>query len=527
MKLLSLIRFLRKPLKTTKTEHLDRTQQPAAKQSRQIMYSDLQQNLDKLRSIYSNCSDIIIRSFVIGGHTQAIMMYIEGLADSESIEEHLFVPLIEGEAGDGQDLAYLKKRITLAQIMEFNTFEQCVEFLSNGYPILIVDKITQGLAFGLSKWEKRAIEEPSAEAGIRGPREGFTETLRVNTSQIRRIIKSPHLKMESITIGEYTQTRTVIAYIDGLADLTVVDEIKKRLQEVQIDGILESGYIEELIRDHPFSPFPLMLNTERPDVACSNLLEGRVAVLTEGTPFVLVAPITLFSLMQTQEDYYQGYWYGTMTRLLRYCFTLISLLLPSFYVAVLTFHQEMIPGSLLVSMASSREEIPFPALVEVIIMEVFFEALREAGIRLPKQIGAAVSIVGALVIGQAAVQAGLISAPMVIVVALGGISSFMIPRYVAGIAIRMLRFPLMMLAGTLGLAGIMMGLILIVLHLCKLRSFGVPYLASITNPQLKELKDVLFRSPWWMMNTRPRLTGGYNKYRQGNRQMSASWEEDE
>ena len=252
-----------------------------------------------------------------------------------------------------------------------------------------------------------------------------------------------------------------------------------RLKRIEIDGILESGYIEEMIEDNPYSPFPQIMTTERPDIACSNLLEGRAVILVEGTPFSLIAPISFFSLIQSHEDYYQRFMIGTIIRWLRYLFLGVSLLFPSLYVAILTFHQEMVPAQLLLSMAASREAVPFPAIVEALLMEIAFEALREAGVRLPKQIGSAVSIVGALVIGQAAVQAGLVSAPMVIIVAITGISSFMIPRYVAGIAIRMLRFPIMLLAATLGLLGIMMAIIAIAIHLCTLRSFGVPYLAPL------------------------------------------------
>ena len=247
-----------------------------------------------------------------------------------------------------------------------------------------------------------------------------------------------------------------------------------------------------MIEDNPNSPFPQIMTTERPDVACSNLfLGGRAVILVEGTPFCLIAPISFFSLIQSQEDYYRRFMIGTLIRWLRYLFLGLSLLLPSVYIAVLTFHHEMVPSPLLLSMAASRETVPFPAIIEALIMEITFEALREAGVRLPKQIGSAVSIVGALVIGQASVQAGLVSAPMVIVVAITGISSFMMPRYIAGIAIRMLRFPIMLLAGTLGLLGIIMGVIAIVIHLCNLRSFGVPYLAPLAPLKGKELKDVL------------------------------------
>jgi spore germination protein KA len=319
-------------------------------------------------------------------------------------------------------------------------------------------------------------------------------------------------------IGTYTRTNVSIAYIDGLADKTLIEEITTRLERIKIDGILESEYIEEMIEDNPYSPFPQIMTTERPDVACSCLLEGRAVILVEGTPFTLIAPISFFSLIQSQEDYAQRFMAGTFIRWLRFFFMGLSLLLPSLYVAILTFHHEAVPTALLLSSAASREAVPFPAIVEALAMEITFEALREAGVRLPKQVGSAVSIVGALVIGQASVQAGLVSAPMVIVVAITGIASFMMPRYIAGIAFRMLRFPMMLLAGTLGLLGIMMGIIAIVIHLCSLRSFGVPYLTPLAPLKGQELKDVLWRAPWWKMDTRPRLTGDSNVYRQAQEQ---------
>ncbi|NOU97271.1 spore germination protein [Paenibacillus sp. LMG 31456] len=511
---------LNKWLKMNQTQSQSKEQQkPANNPLQQKLYSSLQQNEQLLRSIYNNSTDVVFRSFLIGEQINAILIYIDGLSDCEGIEEYVIAPLMKEEAGETTNLKQLiERKISVSQANEFNTFSSCIEYLSNGNPILLRDNEPSGLALGLTKWEKRAIEEPAAEMVIRGPREGFTETLRINTSQLRRIIKSPSLKLESMKIGDYTQTNIVIAYIEGLVDQTLVEEVRTRLQRIRIDGILESGYIEEMIEDTPYSPFPQLLSTERPDVTCGSLLEGRVAILVEGTPFVLIAPATFFSLVQAAEDYYQRFVVSTATRWLRYFFLLMSILLPSVYVAILTFHQEMVPGSLLISMASSRESVPFPALIEALIMEITFEALREAGVRLPKQVGAAVSIVGALVIGQASVQAGLVSAPMVMVVAITGIASFMVPRYIAGVALRLLRFPLIILAGTLGLLGIMMGIIAIVLHMCSLRSFGVPYLSSISTPKMDEMKDVLFRAPWWMMNKRPHLTGEYNKYRQASDQ---------
>lgn len=300
----------------------------------------------------------------------------------------------------------------------------------------------------------------------------------------------------------------------GIAAPELVEEVMSRLRRIENDGLLASAYIEELIEDNPASPFPQVLSTERPDVASAYLLEGHVVIIADGTPSVLIAPVTFFSLLQSPEDYYERYVVGSAIRWLRYLFFAISLLGPSLYVAVLSFHQEMIPTTLLLTVAQSREQVPFPALVEAVLMESMFEALREAGARLPKQIGSAVSIVGALVIGQAAIAAGIVSAPMVMVVAITGIASFMAPRFTVGIAIRLLRFPMMFLAGFLGFLGLILGIIVILNHLLTLRSFGVPYLSPLAPMKSRELKDVLLRVPRWMANTRPHLTGEWNPYRQ-------------
>ncbi|MEW9671665.1 spore germination protein [Ammoniphilus sp. 3BR4] len=477
--------------------------------------ANLTQNIRVLSAIYEECSDVAFRPFLIGGKVKAFLIYIEGLSNIEEMDANVLAPLMQESTEKLNTLnELLEKKLSVTKVQKVKTFADCVEKLSIGNPLLLLEQQNEGFALGLAKWEKRSVEEPTAESTVRGPRDGFTETLGVNISLLRRKLRSPKLKMKTMKVGSYTQTEVAIAFIQDIADKTLIEEVMNRLQRIDIDGILESGYIEEMIEDNPFSPFPQILSTERPDVAVSSLLEGKVVILVDGTPFALVAPTTLYSLLQSSEDYYERFWIGTAIRWLRYLFVVISLLLPSFYVAVLTYHHEMVPTTLLISMASSREVVPFPALVEALIMEITFEALREAGIRLPKQVGAAVSIVGALVIGQAAVQAGLVSAPMVMVVAITGIASFTIPRYTAGIALRMLRFPMIILAGTLGLLGIMIGILLILIHLSTLRSFGVPYLTPMAPMKGRDMKDVLMRAPWWMLNTRPHLTGKDNLYRQ-------------
>jgi Bacillus/Clostridium GerA spore germination protein len=491
-------------------------------QQQAFLSTDLDQNLQNLQNIYKNCMDVVFRPFKIGGKTKAALIYIDGLANIEEIDASVLIPLMEeNNAKEDTDQFIdvnhiLEQKLTVSKVKKVQTITECIEQISGGNPILLIDQQSEGFALGLANWEKRSIEEPVGESVIRGPREGFTESLGTNLALLRRKIRSPQLKMKSMKIGKYTQTEVVISYIEGIAEQDLIQEVEARLNRIKLDGILETNYIEELIEDNPYSPFPQVLSTERPDVVAANLLEGRVAILQDGTPFVLIVPVSFYSFLQSSEDYYNRSLMSTAIRWMRYIFLLISLLLPSLYVALLTFHQEMLPTTLLITIAASREKVPFPALVEALLMEIVFEALREAGLRLPRQAGSAVSIVGALVIGQAAVQAGLVSAPLIMVVALTGIASFTVPRYTAGIALRMLRFPMIFLAGTLGLLGIVLGLIMIVTHMTTLRSFGVPYLSPMAPIQRGEMKDVLLRAPLWKFNTRPHLTGTDNNIeRQG------------
>lgn len=488
-------------------------QQEEHRQPDQPLSAHLADNVQTLRSLYTRCSDVIFHEFRIGNRLEAVLIYIDGLTHIEEMDQHVLAPLQQDFPLDCT-LADIRGKIAVSPIKSVETIANVLEEISDGNSVLLMENEPHGLAIGLPKWDKRAIDEPSAESVLRGPREGFIESLRTNMVLLRRKIRSPHLKIVTMRIGTYTETQIALAYLEGVAAPALVEEITSRLQRIEIDGILESLYIEELIEDNPISPFPQLLSTERPDVASAYLLEGHVVVLIDGTPSVLVAPITLYSLLQTPEDYYERYVVGTAIRWLRYLFFLVSLLGPSFYVAVITYHQEMIPDALLITMARSREQIPFPAVIEALLMESMFEALREAGARLPKQIGTAVSIVGALVIGQAAIAAGIVSAPMVMVVAITGVASFMAPRFTVGIAIRLLRFPMMMLAGFLGLLGLIMGCILILNHLFKLRSFGVPYMTPLSPMQSRSLNDVLWRAPRWLLTHRPHMTGAWNPERQ-------------
>ena len=492
--------------------------------SNELLHSKITTNEELLKQAFKNCSDIQFRTVEVNGETEMLIVYVDGLCDTKSLDEKILKPLIvNGMTEKTNFIDTYRKLLTqhlipITKVETVNKLSDVVEKVLMSNVALLIDGEECAIIAELKSFEKRGVEEPSSETVIRGPRDGFTETLRINTSLIRRRLRSPNLKMESFILGKESKTSVEVVYMEGIVKESVLDEVKRRISHINIDSVMGAGYIEEFIEDAPFSPFPQIQNTERPDVVCSSLLEGKIAIVVDTTPFVLIVPMTFWAGLQAAEDYYERFMYTTFIRWVRFTLLNIALFFPSFYVAITTFHPQLIPTNLIISVAAAREGIPFPAVGEALIMEFMFEALREAGIRLPKPVGSAVSIVGALVIGQAAVQAGIISAPMVIVVAATGIASFGIPRYNLGIAYRMLRFPILILAGMLGIFGIIIGAISILIHLVTLRSFGVPYLSPLAPRGNSSLKDVLIRAPRWSMNERPSFIAGKNKERMAENQ---------
>ncbi|UNK16848.1 spore germination protein [Paenibacillus sp. N3/727] len=496
-----------------------------------VLSKSVEQNLQKIQETLGNSTDLIIRKIPYapaGGRTVAIL-FTDGLAEGKVVNDYIMESLMQKEEGDDSDpidresdsssdiFQTLKdEALTFGDIRDLSNFEALYHSLLSGDAIILIDGESKGIAASARGWRDRGVGEPAVENVVRGPREGFSEVLRTNTALIRRKIKDPRLWLESKQIGRVTQTDIGIMYIKGIANDKIVEEVHARLDRIDIDSILESGYIEELIQDETMTPFPTVYNSERPDVIAAELLEGKVAILVDGTPFVLMVPAPFVSFMNAAEDYYQRADISSFVRLLRYGGAFIALLAPSLYIAITTFHQEMLPTSLLIGLAAQRENVPFPAFIEALMMEVTFEILREAGVRMPKYIGAAVSIVGTLVIGQAAVEAGIISAAMVIVVSITAISSFVLPAYNMSIAFRMMRFPFMGLAASFGLYGIFVGCIALVLHLCSLRTFGVPYMAPLAPLIPSDNKDALFRFPHSLLLTRPRLTNQKNIKRENS-----------
>ncbi|RXZ79031.1 spore germination protein [Paenibacillaceae bacterium] len=489
--------------------------------SQDNMSTSLQANVQELQQRFENCDDIVFREIPGPESPRFAVVYANGMCNMSELDE-LVIDRLNRMTGLVPSAEDLRSQLAISSIHTECCFEDAAISIASGNPLILIAGAEQGLVVSLAGMETRGIEEPSAETVVRGPREGFVEALMINCSLLRRRLRSPLLKMEMMRFGRHTHTPVALVYMEGIADEDLIKEARERLSRIKIDGLLDSSVVEEMLEDAPYSPFPQLMATERPDVVNASLLEGRFVVLVDGSPFALIAPISMFSLLQSPEDYYERAALATAIRWLRYLFVAIALTVPSIYVAVLSYHQEMIPATLLFTIAESREHIPFPALIEALLMEITFEALREAGIRLPKQVGSAVSIVGALVIGQAAIAAGIVSSPMVMVVAITGIASFMVPNFALGGAIRLLRFPIMICSGILGLYGLMVAIILILTHLLTLRSFGVPYLSPVAPMMNQEWKDTLVRAPRWQMIMRPHLTGSRNRRRASEQMQGKS-----
>ncbi|MGE4353449.1 MAG: spore germination protein [Oscillospiraceae bacterium] len=473
---------------------------------------ELNKNLDALKEIIGNSSDIVIRRFSFGNKSQiqAAMIFVDGLIDKALVNENVLKPLMydihlvsEIEPSKIDHIHYIKSALLhVGEIEESGSINEAVDAFLSGDTVLLIDGSNEALIMGSRGWKSRGIEEPKTESVVRGSREGFTETLRFNTSMLRRRIKSPDLKLEAMKIGVRTKTDICIAYIDGIVNPKLIEEIKKRLSRINTDAILESGYIEQYIEDAPFSIFSTVANSEKPDRVAAKLLEGRAAILVDGSPFVLTVPMLFVESFQSAEDYYSRPFFSSMVRSLRFLAFFFSILAPASYVALANYHQELIPTPLLLTMSSAHEGVPFPAVLEAGLMLIAFEILREAGVRLPRPIGQAVSIVGALVIGESAVSAGLIGAPMVIVVAITAVSSFVVPAQSDSEAI--MRFLLLILAGFMGGYGIAIGLLAIFIHLTSLRSFGTPYLSPLAPYNTDDMKDTFIRAPIWAMIRRPK-----------------------
>ena len=467
-------------------------------------------NKQEIINIFNNTSDLIIYEFETESNIKMMICYIEGFIDRNLLDRDILKPVILNLETPKD----IKKIIYVSSMKEVDLVQEVADKMTYGNVAIFINGINKSYIINLNQWEKRAIEEPQAEAVVRGPKEGFIEDISVNKAMLRRRIRNNDLVFEDHIIGKQTKTKISIAYIQVIVNEQILKEVKKRIENIDIDGVLESGYIEQLIEDNPYSLISTIGDTQKPDVVAGKLLEGRVAVFCDGTPHVLTMPKFFIEDIQTSEDYYARTYYATFLRFLRVFSLLLSIVLPGLYVALQTFHQEMIPTVLLITMAGAREGVPFPAIIEAFLMTLMLELIKESGIRLPRAVGSAVSIVGALVLGQAAVEAGIVSAPMVIVVAATAIAEFAVPSLTEGIILY--RLILILLGGFMGLYAMTCGLIVIIVQIISLNSFGVPYGFPLAPGNKQGLKDSIIRFPLWTLIFRPKILVKRNMIRQRN-----------
>lgn len=472
-----------------------------------------EENVAYIKELLKNASDIVYREFYIGNF-KAALIYVDGMGDKILLDDYVLENvMLKGYSVT--DASEIKNRIlTVTDVREVEKLSEAVNAMLSGDTMLFIEGLENCYVVASRFWPARGVSEPSGETVIRGARDGFTETIRFNTALIRRRVRDTRLKLVSKSLGVRSKTDSVIMFIEDIVNKEVLEELFNRLESINIDAVLDSGYIEQLIEDNKWSIFPQIQSTERPDVVAAALYEGRIAILVDNSPFVLIVPATMPNLFQSPDDYYQRWIYGSIIRLVRFFSIFISLILPALYVAVTSFHTSIIPTKLAYFIASSREGVPFPAYVEALIMEVSMAFLLEAIARLPKAIGSTIGIVGGLIIGQAAVTAGIVSPIMIIIVSVTVITNFTTPNYAITSAFRIVRIMLIIATAIIGLYGMMLGLIVTLIHMVRLKSFGIPYLAPMNNPNKNDFKDMYLRFPLKYFKSRPEYMGTGDKVRQ-------------
>ncbi|WP_242854310.1 spore germination protein [Oxobacter pfennigii] len=489
---------------------------PSGNEGAVSLSKSLKENEKLFKEIFEGDETIRYRCFETMDALKCMMIFTDGMVNSEIINENILTPVMnckilsDTEALNAVDFL-IEKVIASDDIRKETDIDEIVGNLLYGDTVLLVDGQDVGIIMNTKGWKTRSIVEPTAERTVKGPRDGFVESIIINTSLIRRRVRNPKLKFNFMELGKSTKTQISVCYIDGIANKQILEELLKRLKKIDIDGILASNYIEELIADSPLSIFKTTGYSERADVIVGKMLEGRIAILVDGTPVTITVPYIFMEYFQSYQDYYDNYYLASFNRIMRYMAFFLTTSISPIYLALVTYHPEMIPTPLLLSITSARQGIPFPTIVEALVLIFMFEILRESGTRLPEPVGSAVSIVGALVIGQAAVDARFVSAPITIIVAMTGITSFLV--FSMNTAVIIIRFIFILLAGLLGLYGYIFGVIGLFINLMSMRSFGVPYMINLGSLNMQDIKDTIIRAPWWYMYYRPKIIGSSNPIR--------------
>jgi spore germination protein KA len=481
--------------------------------------ADLTGNLNRLQTEFSypdNSALIIRHLYVQSIERKAVVLYLEGAADTTVIEKQIMVPLQSKSDFQPQQhdktLVMLEEVLTSTSGSPTNQFKTLIQDVLHGNTIILIEGEDRALSIHTPGFISRSVTEPQVEHVLKGPKEAFIESASVNRSLIRKQLKDSKLVSEIVKVGERALNDITVLYIKDLADPALVARIKERISQIEVDSIPNLEILEQHIEDHPYSLLPTVMLTERPDRACSFLLEGHVVLLMENSPTSLILPITFWSLFHTPEDQYLRWAYGNFIRIIRIMALFVALLTPSLYIAVSTFHEEMLPTDLLLAIGATRERVPFPALIEVLVMEAAFELVREAAIRIPTIIGPTIGIVGALILGQAAVEANLVSPILVIIVAMTGISSYTIPELSFNFAVRILRFVILFAAAFMGFFGIALTFTTFLAYIVSFTSFGVPFVAPLT-PHDRSSKDLIIRPPVWKQWLRPFVSNPQDRTR--------------
>ncbi|WP_273320754.1 spore germination protein [Vallitalea guaymasensis] len=475
-----------------------------------IFNKSLNYNIDLFKKEFKDDDSIVYRFFQNEGSKKKFcLIYVKSMVNDEVMSDNIFKPIMSADIKRHENSTefmdyVVNKIVSINEVEKSSDFTVLVENLYIGKSILFIDGFAKGAILNTLDWSSRSINEPISETIIKGPREGFNEVIYTNISLIRRRIVSQHLKVKFREIGNITKTKVCICYIEEVAKDEIVKEVERRLDKIDIDGILDTGYIEEFITDEPMSLFKTLFTTEKPDTVCGKLLEGRVAIICNGSPSVITTPFVFIEYFQVDEDYYQQYYFATFNRMLRYLAFFLTTSVPAIYIALTNYHQELIPTPLILSIYEARQGIPFPSFLEAFIMIIIFELIRESGIRISKYSGSAISIVGALVVGEAAVEARLVSQPMIIVIGITGIANFLLPKMANSTIF--IRIIFLFLASILGLYGYIFGVIFLSLHLFSIRSFGIPYMLNVDSMEdAVNMKDAYIRAPWWYMDMRGKL----------------------
>ncbi|NLC68603.1 MAG: spore germination protein, partial [Clostridiaceae bacterium] len=474
----------------------------------------LEKNLEYMKKVYSIPinSDIIIREFSIAVKdklVEAFAIYIDGLIDKKTVNESILKPLMllstyDSKINNKSIVDYVKDHLLpQAQVKETRIYEDVIDEVNFGGCGIFVDGADVAFVADVKGWEHRNVERPNIELIIRGPQEGFTEVLQTNTALVRKIIKDNNLVVESITIGKKSKTPCHMLYIKDIVNDSLVNQVRKRLKSIKVDYIIDSGELEQYLEDNTYLSVPQVIDTERPDKVAMFLEEGKVGILMNGTPIALVVPANIVELIKSPEDAYIRYPYSNFLRIIRLLGMIVTLLLPGLYIAITNYHHEMIPTELMFAIEAAREKVPFPSIIELLILEVSFELIREAGIRVPGPIGPTLGIIGALILGQAAVAANIVSPILIIIVAVAGIGSFAVPTFSFGFGIRISRFFYIVLGAMAGFLGIATGLFINGLWLAAAKSFGVPFLVPFAPMVGKAEYDFIIRKAIWKQEWRP------------------------